>query len=90
MAPAAANFAAAASNMSAASVGIDLETLAEMVRQGVEQAMSRTNDLDLQRNEYLRQINEKDFTAEVSTAEINNAQRRMNRRAGTTIVPVVT
>jgi hypothetical protein len=90
MAPAAANFAAAASNMSAASVGVDLETLAEMVRQGVEQAMSRTNDLDRQRNEYLRQINEKDSTVEVSTSSINRAQTRMNRRAGTTIVAVGT
>ena len=90
MAPAAANFAAAASNMSTASVGIDLETLAEMVRQGVEQAMSRSNDYDRQKVELLRSINEKDNTIEVSTSSINRAQTRMNRRAGTTIVAVGT
>lgn len=90
MAPAAANFAAAASNMSAASVGVDLETLAEMVRQGVEQAMSRSNDYDRQKVELLRSINEKDSTVEVSTSSINRAQTRMNRRAGTTIVAVGT
>jgi hypothetical protein len=90
MAPAAANFAAAASNMSAASVGIDLEALAEMVRQGVEQAMSRSNDYDRQKVELLRSINEKDSTVEVSTSSINRAQTRMNRRAGTTIVAVGT
>ena len=74
--------------MSAASVGVDLETLAEMVRQGVEQAMSRSNDYDRQKVELLRSINEKDSTVEVSTSSINRAQTRMNRRAGTTIVAV--
>jgi hypothetical protein len=88
MAPAAANFASAAESMGSVSIGFDIETLAEMVRQGVEQAMSRSNDLDRQRNEYLRQINDKDFTAEVTSNDINNAQRRMNRRAGTTVVAV--
>jgi hypothetical protein len=88
MAPAAANFASAAENMGSVNIGFDLETLAEMVRQGVEQAMSRSNDLDRQRNEYLRQINDKEFTTEVTSDSINNAQRRMNRRAGTTVVAV--
>ena len=90
MAPAAANFASAAQSMGVESVGFDLETLAEMVRQGVEQAMGRQNELDRQRNEYLRQINEKDYNPEISTSSINKAQQRMNRRAGTTIVPVGT
>lgn len=90
MAPAAANFASAAQSMGVESVGFDLETLAEMVRQGVEQAMGRQNELDRQRNEYLRQINEKDYAPEISTSSINKAQQRMNRRAGTTIVPVGT
>jgi DNA polymerase-3 subunit gamma/tau len=70
------------------SSGFDLETLAEMVRQGVEQAMSRSNDYDRQKVDLLRQINDKDFTAEVTSDSINNAQRRMNRRAGTTVVAV--
>lgn len=90
MAPAAANFASAAQNMGVADAGVDMETLADMVRQGVEQAMGRQNELDRQRNEYLRQINEKDYAPEISTSSINKAQKRMNRRAGTTIVPVGT
>jgi hypothetical protein len=88
MAPAAANFASAAESMGVAETGFDLETLAEMVRQGVEQAMSRSNDYDRQKVDLLRQINDKDFTAEVTSDSINNAQRRMNRRAGTTVVAV--
>lgn len=90
MAPAAANFAAAAQSMNSAEAGLDLETLAEMVRQGVEQAMSRSNDLDRQRNDLLRQINEKDYNLEIGTYSINKAQQRMNRRAGTTIIPIGT
>ena len=90
MAPAAANFASAAQSMGVADAGVDMETLAEMIRQGVEQAMGRQNELDRQRNEYLRQINEKDYNPEISTSSINKAQQRMNRRAGTTIVPVGT
>jgi hypothetical protein len=90
MAPAAANFAAAAENMGVAETGFDLETLAEMIRQGVEQAMSRSNDYDRQKVDLLRSINDKDFNVDVSTASINKAQSRMNRRAGVTIAPVGT
>ena len=90
MAPATSYFAAAAQSINDSSVSFDLEMLAEMVRQGVEQAMSRSNDLDRQRNEYLRQINDKDYSVDVSTSSINRSQNRMNRRAGTTIVPVGT
>jgi hypothetical protein len=90
MAPATSYFAAAAQSISESNVSFDLEMLADMVRQGVEQAMSRSNDLDRQRNEYLRQINDKDYNVDVSTSSINRSQNRMNRRAGTTIVPVGT
>lgn len=90
MAPASANFAAAAENMGVAETGFDFETLADMVRQGVEQAMSRSNDYDRQKVELLRSINDKDFNVDVSTASINKAQQRMNRRAGVTIAPVGT
>jgi len=90
MAPAAANFAEAAANMGVAETGFDFETLADMVRQGVEQAMSRSNDYDRQKVELLRSINDKDFNVDVSTASINKAQQRMNRRAGVTIAPVGT
>ena len=40
--------------------------------------------------ELLRSINDKDYNVDVSTSSINRAQTRMNRRAGTTIVPVGT
>ena len=90
MAPAAANFAEAAANIGVAETGFDFETLADMVRQGVEQAMSRSNDYDRQKVELLRSINDKDFNVDVSTASINKAQSRMNRRAGVTIAPVGT
>ena len=90
MAPAAANFAAAAQSMGVTETGFDLETLAEMIRQGVEQAMSRSNDYDRQKVELLRSINDKDYNVNVSTASINKAQSRMNRRAGVTIAPVGT
>lgn len=36
----------------------------------------------------LSQINAKEFSTEISTASINKAQARMNRRAGMTITPV--
>lgn len=71
-----------------AASGEDMGMLAEMVRMGVEQAMARQNELDRQRNEYLRQINEKEFSADVSTSAINRANSRMNRRAGITVAPV--
>jgi hypothetical protein len=90
MAPAAANFASAAENMGVAETGFDFETLVDMVRQGVEQAMSRSNDYDRQKVELLRSINDKDFNVDVSTSSINRAQQRMNRRAGVTIAPVGT
>ena len=65
-------------------------SMMDMIQRAVENALSRSNDLDRQRNEYLRQINDKDFTPEYSTSAINKAQTRMNRRAGVTIVPVGT
>lgn len=89
MAPAASNFAAAAQSMSVNRDGeFNGEMLAEMIRRGVEQAMDRQNELDRQRNDLLRQINQKDSTVEISTSSINKAQTRMNRRAGMTVVPV--
>ena len=59
-----------------------------MVRQGVESAMERQGDIQRQQLDTLRQINAKEFSTEISTASINKAQARMNRRAGMTITPV--
>ena len=68
----------------------DMEMLAEMVRVGVENAMERERELLREQNEYLRQISDKDTTVEISTNAISRGMNRMNRRAGTTIVPVGT
>lgn len=65
------------------------ELMMEMIRLGSEATMQQ-NDLLRQQNEYLRELNDKRFTAEVSTADIIRAQSRINRRAGTTIVPIGT
>ena len=54
------------------------------------EAMRQQNELLRQQNELLREINDKDLTVDISTADINRAQTRMNRRAGTTIVPMGT
>ena len=69
---------------------INGESLAEMMEymRADADAMRQQNDLLRQQNDLLRQINEKDMS--VSTAAINRAQAYMNRRAGTTIVPVGT
>ena len=90
MAPASANFAAAAYAMNTDTTALDMEMFAEMVRQGVESAMERERDILRQQLETLRQINDKDTTVEVSTSSVNRAQSRMNRRMGKTIVPVGT
>jgi hypothetical protein len=88
MAPASTNFRAAASDMDArASRDADTAMLIEYVRAGSE-ATQRQNELLRQQNEYLRQINAKEFRTEITTASINDAQRRSNRRMGVEVVPV--
>ena len=52
--------------------------------------MARSDERDREKVQLLRQINAKEFSAEISTASVNKAQERMNRRAGMTIVPVGT
>lgn len=82
-----ANFNNADSNASSTD---SMVMLADMIRQGIEQAMARSNDYDRQKVDLLREISEKDYNIDISTASINKAQTRTNRRAGTTIVPVGT
>ena len=53
----------------------DMDMLAELMRQGIE---------------YLRQINEKEFTTEVTANSINRANQRVNLRAGKTVVAIGT
>lgn len=52
--------------------------------------MAGSADRDREKVQLLRSINDKDFNVDVSTASINKAQSRMNRRAGVTIAPVGT
>ena len=92
MAPASANFAEAAQYMyygAGSAYDGDMELLMDLVRAGSD-ATQRQNDLLRQQNELLRQINDKEFTAEYSTAGMTEAQRRTNRRAGTTVIAVGT
>ena len=89
MAPAVSGIAYAAESMGALDGIEDMDALLELVRRGSE-ATERQNELLLQQNEYLRSINDKDFTAEISTADINKAQRYANKRHGQTLVPVTT
>lgn len=58
-----------------AAIAAEMDALAELMRQA---------------NDYLRQINEKEFSAEITTSSVNRAMQRTNRRAGTTIVAVGT
>lgn len=52
--------------------------------------MAGSAERDREKVQLLRSINDKDFNVDVSTASINKAQSRMNRRAGVTIAPVGT
>ena len=66
------------------------ETMYEAVYDAVTAAMSKSDDRDREKIALLRQLNQKEFSANISTGQINQAQRYANRRAGTTIVPVGT
>lgn len=52
--------------------------------------LARQNELLAQQNSLLAQINQKEFSADVTTAGIVQALNRTNRRAGATIIPVGT
>ena len=68
------------------------ESMAEMMEymRADADATRQQNELLRQQNELLRQINEKDYNLEISASSINRANTRLNRRAGTTIIPVGT
>jgi hypothetical protein len=90
LAPAAANFAYAAQAMGTTSSSEpNYAGLYEIIRDAMGNALANDNG-NRERNQLLREINDKDMNVEVSTSSINKAQTRMNRRAGTTIVAVGT
>lgn len=66
------------------------DQIIEGIREGVEAAMARQNDLLRQQNELLMQLVEKEFVAEVTTANIVKGMARKNQRDGKTIIPVGT
>lgn len=67
--------------------GMD-EDLTESVRQGMSEATARQNDLLREQNNLLRQILDKDLTANVSFDDFIKAAQRKNRIYGTTVVPI--
>lgn len=90
LAPAAANFAYAAQAMGTTSSSEpNYAGLYEIIRDAMGNALANDNG-NRERNQLLREINDKEMDVEVSTSSINRAQTRMNRRAGTTIVAVGT
>lgn len=66
-----------------------MQVLLEMIQQSSD-ATQQQNELLRQQNELLRQINDKEFSADITTASISNAFNRSNKRAGITVVPVGT
>ena len=70
--------------------GDDYETMYRAMYDAFTDAMAGSNERDREKVALMRQIAAKEFTAEVTAASVNRAQTRMNRRAGTTIVPVGT
>lgn len=64
------------------------EAMYNAVYDAMAAALAKSEALDRDRNNILRQINEKEFSADVSTSAINRANSRMNRRAGITVAPV--
>ena len=68
----------------------DYEMMYRAMYDAFTDAMAGSNERDREKVQLMRQIAAKEFTAEVTAASVNRAQTRMNRRAGTTIVPVGT
>ena len=77
-------------NADAANSESDYETMYRAMYDAFTDAMAGSNERDREKIALMRQIAAKEFTAEVTAASVNRAQTRMNRRAGTTIVPVGT
>jgi hypothetical protein len=68
----------------------DYETMYRAMYDAFTDAMAGSTERDREKVQLLRQINAKELRAEVSAADINRANVRMNRRAGITVAPVGT
>lgn len=89
MAPATATMAYAAQSMGGSDTEIDYTGMYDIIRDAVAQALANDSG-SREQTQLLRQISDKDFSAEITTSSMNKAQMRMNRRAGVTLVPVGT
>ena len=67
----------------------DYDTMYRAMYDAFTAALAKSDARDAEKVALLRQINAKEFTAEVTANSIANAQRQQNRRAGTTVVPVM-
>lgn len=66
----------------------DRLSMSDSVRQGITDANARQNELLREQNSLLRQILEKELTANVSFDDFTKAAQRKNRIYGQTVVPV--
>jgi hypothetical protein len=89
MAPVTATMAYAAQSMGGSDTEIDYTGMYDIIRDAVAQALANDSG-SREQTQLLRQISDKDFSAEITTSSMNKAQTRMNRRAGVTLVPVGT
>ena len=89
MAPVTATMAYAAQSMGGSGTEIDYTGMYDIIRDAVAQALANDSG-SREQTQLLRQISDKDFSAEITTSSMNKAQTRMNRRAGVTLVPVGT
>lgn len=66
------------------------DQIVEGIREGVESAMAKQNELLHQQNELLKALLEKESTSEISVSSISQAINRVNQRNGKTIIPIGT
>lgn len=66
------------------------DQIVDGIRAGVAEAMAKQNDLLRQQNELLMRLVEKDFVAQVTTADIVRGMNRKNQRDGKQVIPVGT
>lgn len=66
------------------------DQIVDGIREGVESAMTKQNELLRQQNELLKALLEKEFTSEISVSSISQAISRVNQRNGKTIIPIGT
>lgn len=69
---------------------MDYDTMYRAMYNAFSAALARGDERDREKLALMREIAAKDFNPEITAASINRAQTRLNRRAGTTIVPVGT